>query len=297
MVRCGHCLQAFDARLSFIPSEPDPQLELPIAEPAQPSTVALPDAVPQRLIPTETLCYPIKELTPQDAAVVDTPAAPPASEYIANPVPQAVISARDLDFSQALTAPATSKAVPRVITPVIDPSHNQESETSQDAASAKPRTWLWIVSALLLLVTLSAQAIYFFRVDIAAHYPNLKPMLQSYSGLLGASVPLPHNEELMSIESSDLEADPNQENHITLDALLRNRASYAQAYPSLELTLNDDHDQPLARRTFKPSDYLPPVEQEATGLLANHELMVKLPLDTADLKPSGYRLVLFYPNK
>ena len=107
-------------------------------------------------------------------------------------------------------------------------------------------------------------------------------------------MPLPQNTDLISIESSDLEADPAHENQITMHALLRNRAAYAQAFPNLELTLNDNEDKPLARRTFRPADYLPPQESMQAGLLPNHELSIKLHLNTASLKPFGYRLAFFY---
>jgi hypothetical protein len=109
-------------------------------------------------------------------------------------------------------------------------------------------------------------------------------------------VPLPQHTDLIGIESSELEADPANDNQITLNALLRNRAPYAQAFPNLELTLNDSQDKPLARRMFRPADYLPPTENEASGLPPNHELGIKLHLNTTDLKPSGYRLVLLYSN-
>jgi len=108
-------------------------------------------------------------------------------------------------------------------------------------------------------------------------------------------VPLPQHADLMGIESSDLEADPARENRITLNALLRNRAPYAQAFPNLELTLNDLNDKPLARRVFRPADYLHPPENEQTGLLPNHELAIKLRLDVTELRPTGYRLALLYP--
>jgi hypothetical protein len=100
----------------------------------------------------------------------------------------------------------------------------------------------------------------------------------------------------MSIESSSLEADPGNAAQITVNALLRNRASYPLAYPDLELTLNDRQDKPVARRTFKPADYLPPLENEQTGLQPDHELSLKLLLDTTDLNPNGYRLVVLYPS-
>ncbi len=105
---------------------------------------------------------------------------------------------------------------------------------------------------------------------------------------------MPQQADLMSIESSSL-ADTPQKN-VVLSALLRNHANYAQAFPSLELTLTDGRDQPQASRLFKPIDYLPPAESEAIGLLPNRELNLKLYLDTADIKPSGYRLLLLYPQ-
>jgi len=165
-----------------------------------------------------------------------------------------------------------------------------------DEAPVKPATWPWITGIVVLIILLIAQSAYFFRVSLAAHLPGLKPALVSYCGLLNCDVPLPRNPELMSIDSSSLNADPDHENQVNLDALLRNRASYTLAFPVLSLTLNDMQDKPLASRTFVPADYLPPGETEARGLPANHELSIQLHMDTGDLRPVGYRLELYYPE-
>ncbi|OFZ69171.1 MAG: hypothetical protein A2V79_12750 [Betaproteobacteria bacterium RBG_16_56_24] len=157
---------------------------------------------------------------------------------------------------------------------------------------SKRRVWLWAIASLILLPALLAQAVYFFRVDLAARVPALKPALIGYCRLLKCSVPLPSKTDLLSIESSGLETDPSREDQITLHALLRNRAPYTQAYPGLELTLNDVQDKPVARRVFRPADYLPPAASEKTGLLPNHEVSISLHLNTANLKPVGYRLML-----
>jgi hypothetical protein len=156
--------------------------------------------------------------------------------------------------------------------------------------------WPWMVGNLLLLIVLLAQAVYFFRIELAARQPGLKNALISYCRLLQCTVPLPQKADLMSIESSDLEADPAQPSVIVLSALLRNHAPYAQAYPDLELTLTDAQDKAMARRTFRSAEYLKSDEDEKQGLAASRELSVKLNLDTSDLKPSGYRLFLFYPQ-
>jgi len=160
----------------------------------------------------------------------------------------------------------------------------------------KRRSWPWAVAALLLALLFLAQSAYFFRVELAARLPGLKPVLAGYCRILKCTVPLPQKTDLIGIESSEIEADPKHENQINLNALLRNRAPFAQAFPSLELTLNDSQDKLLARRVFSPADYLPPQENVAAGILPNHELNLRLHLYTDDLRPVGYRLVLFYPG-
>jgi len=176
-----------------------------------------------------------------------------------------------------------------------DPSIESPNETP-DETPVKRAAWPWVTGILIFMLLLAAQSAYFFRVSLAAHLPALKPALVSYCGLLNCDVPLPRNSELMSIDSSSLNADPDHENQVNLDALLRNRANYTLAFPVLSLTLNDMQDKPLASRTFVPADYLPAGETEARGLPANHELSIQLHMDTAELRPVGYRLELYYPK-
>ena len=286
MVRCGHCLQAFDARAGFIPDQPNPQLELPILD--EP-------AAPAEELPAAEVALTVEEAEPveETASVEKTGlivATPPTDEAAAETEPPEIPRDDLLDFS--LPAAEEHAALTLAEQVAIVPDEDEGNYPSPP----EYRRWPWAIAAFLLLLVLFAQAAYFFRVDLAARLPGLKPALTGYCKLLRCSVPLPQKPDLMSIESSDLEADPVHANQITLNALLRNRAPYAQAFPDLELTLNDTQDKPLARRIFKPKDYLPPLENEQTGLLPNHELSVKLYLGTADLRPIGYRLVLFYPR-
>lgn len=245
MVRCGHCLQAFDTHTNFAPDQLDLQLEMPILD----KFVAPPDSH--------------EDSPATDFKVPDSKSTGDSKVAVLQPMTLAEqVAIRDDDGSEF---------------------------------QPKRRSWPWAIASFLLLFILLAQVAYWFRVDLAARLPVLKPALLGYCGILKCGVPLPQHTDLIDIESSELQADPANENHITLNALLRNRASYAQSFPNLELTLNDTQDQPLARRMFTPIDYLPPTENPVLGLLPNHELGLKLHLDSADLKPSGYRLVLL-PN-
>lgn len=171
-------------------------------------------------------------------------------------------------------------------------------ELTDEVPEKTPRQIGWsgvlIVSALAL--ALLAQSAYYYRTEVAARLPGLKPLLEQYCELLSCTVGLPKKIDLMVLESSELESDPAQPNVITLHALLHNRAQYAQAYPSLELTLTDMQDQPVARRLFHPADYLKKEADHHGGIPANRDLDVRLRMDTTELKPSGYRLFLFYPQ-
>lgn len=288
MVRCGHCLQAFNARASFIPEQPNPQLELPILDAVAP-TEELPAA--EGVEETESV---EENRLVEEAGLAEV--IPPADETAAaetEPLETPYIG--QLDFNQPDTAAVEPDEQPMTLAEQV--AIVQDEDEGDQPSPPAYRRWPWVIAAFVLLLVLFAQAAYFFRVDLAARLPGLKHALAGYCKLLGCSVPLPQKPDLMSIESSDLEADPTHVNQITLNALLRNRAPYAQAFPNLELTLNDTQDKPLARRIFKPKDYLPPPENEQTGLLPNRELSVKLYLNTADLRPIGYRLVLFYPKQ
>jgi predicted Zn finger-like uncharacterized protein len=268
-VRCGHCLQTFDAQSSFVPDLPDPQLKLPIAG--------------DHTAPAEQ---------PPGAA-----SASPQPEQDSHKVsPDAVATTHKISHTMHVAADATR---PAMVHPGNAPTAYTGPDSGNFAATRAPnRLWLWAIATLLALLILLGQAAYVFRTELAAHLPAVKPVLLSYCRLLKCSVPLPQDADLMSIESSNLEVeDLAHDNRIALNALLRNRASYAQAYPYLELTLNDSMDQPLARRIFHPADYLPKNASAQLGLLPNHELTLKLHLDTRDLEPVGYRLVLFYHNQ
>lgn len=313
MVRCGHCLQAFDARPGYIPDLPNPQLELPIQ--FMPDNLPAAQAVEERTSVENTASVDasagkiaenqLLKSTLDDRLDFTHSAQDLHTEPLVQPQSHAdpedanspqIAGIADVDETNALSA-----SVPPLQLADEPPFHFMTLAEQvaivhdvEDEHPSPPRRWSWVIAAFLLLLVLLAQAVYFFRIDIAARLPQTRPVLTDACRLLGCGIPLPQRSDLMSIESSDIVADPVHENLIALNILLRNHAPYAQAYPILELALNDSRDKPLARRIFKPEDYLSPAESASAGMPPNHEFSLKLHLDTADLKPSGYRLALYY---
>ena len=168
------------------------------------------------------------------------------------------------------------------------------------AEPPRPRRALWAAAALLALLTLAGQALYRYRAEVAAMLPAARMPLVSLCRSLGCEVPLPRRPELMSIDSSELQADPRREGLIALNAVIRNRAAFAQDYPSLEVTLTDEADRPVLRRVLAPREYLGASRSAealaAHGIAPGSEASLRVFLDTSRVRATGYRLYLFYPS-
>jgi len=115
--------------------------------------------------------------------------------------------------------------------------------------------------------------------------------------MLDCELRLPRRPDLLSIESSDLQADNRRESLIVLNAVIRNRAPFAQEHPALELTLTDAADKALVRRVLRPTEYMQGAarEQLAQGIGPGSEAVVRVHFDTRGVRATGYRLYLFYP--
>lgn len=152
-----------------------------------------------------------------------------------------------------------------------------------------------LIGSLLLLLALLTQAAYVFRDHLSVRFPQAKPVLQQACAYLGCRVGLPAQIEAVSIESSELQTLAPNSNTFGLTVLLRNRSAIEQAWPHIELTLNDVGEKPVARRAFAPAEYLPSDAIVQQGFSSQSEQSVRLFFELDDLKASGYRVYLFYP--
>lgn len=188
---------------------------------------------------------------------------------------------------------------------LFDPSRRQPEAPRNDdapppfmAEPRSPRRRLWALLAMLAFLTLAAQILYRYRAEVAAMVPSVRTPLAALCTRLGCAVPLPRRPELMSIDSSELQADARRAGLISLNAVIHNRAAFAQDYPALELTLTDEADRPVLRRILRPGDYLDTRGRElaAQGIAPGGEATVRVFLDTSGARATGYRLYLFYPS-
>lgn len=170
-------------------------------------------------------------------------------------------------------------------------------EFLEEEAPRTRYTVAWGLAALLAFAALVGQLAHYYRTEIATLLPQTRPFLAEGCRLLECELRLPRRPDLLSIESSDLQADNRREGLIVLNAVIRNRAPFAQEHPALELTLTDAADKALVRRVLRPMEYMQAAREPlAQGIGPGSETVVRVHFDTQGVRATGYRLYLFYPS-
>jgi predicted Zn finger-like uncharacterized protein len=155
----------------------------------------------------------------------------------------------------------------------------------------------YAVAIVLLLLLGMAQAVFHLHDAIAARWPAAQPALARLCDVAGCAI-RPLRDMAMSdlsIESSDLQADPAHRGLLILTATLRSRASWSLAYPHLELTLTDAQDRVVVRRALAPADYAGGTADIQRGIAPNGEVALRVFIDASATSQAGYRLYMFYP--
>jgi len=188
-----------------------------------------------------------------------------------------------------------SRPAPR---PAVAQDDDPLPEFLEEEAPRTRYTVAWGLAALLAFGALVGQLAHYYRTEIATLLPQTRPFLEEGCRLLDCELRLPRRPDLLSIESSDLQADNRRDSLIVLNAVIHNRAPFAQEHPALELTLTDAADKPLVRRVLRPSEYMQAAAREplAQGIGPGSEAVVRVHIDTRGVRATGYRLYLFYPS-
>lgn len=252
-VRCGNCAQVFSA-LDHLVTQPD-ESDADAAAPARSYDLFADSPAPPSVRPSGT-----GDAAPAAAgSAISTPTDPPHASLPAAP------------------RAGTPAAPARSLTLLAEPPPR--------------RSWIAVVGCGLTVVGLVAQGAWFHKDLIAAWIPESRPILEAACATLGCRVDVPIDALSISIESSDLQADPATRNLLALTAIVRNRAAFAQPTPHLELALTDAQEAALVRKVLGPADYAPGV----ASIDAGAEVTVKVWIDAMQVRASGYRLYAFYP--
>ncbi len=240
--------------------------------------------------------------TLRDAAPIDAREATATAQPVASsPAPVSVLAeavSAGPDDTPALSAgepiPPLELSTPEIAVPApVSPSIAPVEDVYIEEPRPPARSRGWAIGALLLMMALAAQALYFYRSEIAANLPEARPFLVQMCEQLRCTVALPQRPRSISIEASDMQAtDPSSPGVIALTATLRNHATTALGYPALDVVLTNSREHTVARRVFFPSEYLDAGKDARAGIPPNAEVTLRLVIDSGDLGAQGFRLDL-----
>lgn len=291
LVRCGHCNAVFNAYDALLP-----EIKMP---PAEPEAEALPQVAPAAAGAEPGPNEPAAELLePRQEPRLDLKfkLEPPEPESAPEPDLRADILAGLAAYREA--PPAEPVELPPWLEEATREPESPDSILLSELPVQERAGWAGVARglfAVLLLLLLIAQALYFLRSPLAAWQPVLRPYLEAACAPFGCQVSLPRDRDALRVESSSLETDPESPSSARLRVAFSNRADQAMAWPHLVLTLTDLRDKPLAQRVFAPREYLPARLMNTSGIKAGQEYEVQLDLDLASLTAAGYRVALEYP--
>jgi|GEM_PF-378650 len=153
-------------------------------------------------------------------------------------------------------------------------------EQARQAPSRHWRTGVFVGGLLL------CGQLLFFHGNAISQNLALRRFCQS----LDCPLPIYQNANELAIVSSVLE--PLSDGSQLFKAIIVNQAEYPQAYPNIDLSLQDYAGNALARRSFRPEEYLPAPNNAAIKPDATEEL--RLHIAPATQTVGGYTFDLTY---
>ena len=166
------------------------------------------------------------------------------------------LSARDEDEAEVRLAPSpVAKAERPRKEPLIDVVDDPLQLGWEKPAPNWGKRLLWGVLTLLAAGLLAFQYVW-YHFDEMARQDQYRPWFQQLCPMFGCQVPT--RVDISRIKSSNLvvRSHPDFKGALIVDAIIYNRAPFAQPFPLLELRFADLSGQLIASRRFKPSEYL-----------------------------------------
>lgn len=162
-----------------------------------------------------------------------------------------------------------------------------ERQTRWQGSAARKR---FAGAAVLLLATLTGQAVHHFRDELAARWPMTRAALEQWCAALGCSVEAPRHIEELVVESTALSRGSGADT-FKLAVVLRNRAATPVATPWLELSLTDANGELVARRALSPAE----LNAAGPAIGRGAESGLSAFLSTGTTRITGYTVEVFYP--
>jgi predicted Zn finger-like uncharacterized protein len=153
------------------------------------------------------------------------------------------------------------------------------------------RSRVWVAVSMLAVLALFVQAVHYNRETLARH-PVAGPWLLGTYDLLDLEAPVPSDLAAIELRQWGASSDPRRPGRLRLRASLLNRASFAQPYPVLRVTLHDRFGNAVGSRDIGARDYLPGAAPDHRLLPAGQRIDAEIGLVDPGNDAVGYEIDL-----
>lgn len=167
-------------------------------------------------------------------------------------------------------------------------------EYGNEEHRSSPRTGLWSLLMVVMLLSLAGQYLY-FNFDSVSRVSALRPYLEEYCPLIGC-VPAPQS-DVASIVGTNLvvRSHPYEKNALVIDVIIKNQAQFTQPYPDVQLNFEDINGEPVASRRFAPSEYISDKTIPLDSMPSDTPIHLTLEIEDPGRNAVNYEL-LFLPH-
>ena len=188
--------------------------------------------------------------------------------------------------------PTTPTEIPAPPFPAKAPQPETAAPLLPRARPVRTRTISWLAGCVLLLLLLAGQALIFYGHDFARRTPMLRPVVELLCDPLSCRKLPPIDLRHLDLVETQVAPHPRYDKALRIKATLVNRADTVQPYPLLEVSLIDSQGQLVARRSYRPREYLSKPEAIQQGLPPQLAVSIQLDITSPDAKASGYEVLL-----
>jgi len=230
-VECGACDRVFNA-LDHLVDEPAPA-PLEIVPEILPPTLPAPVAVAADARDEEGPRVGVANI--DDVIVAD--AEPPMPR----------IALLEADSSPLMNQDDDLDAAPSVL----------REDLARLAAQERRRgRFAWSLLVFLLLAALTAQGAWYWRSDLLAHLPQLRPHAVQLCERIGCRLEEPAGVDDIELVARDVRDHPQYADTLLVNATLQNRGAQAAKFPIIQLGVYDSTGVAVGVRRFTPNEYL-----------------------------------------
>jgi predicted Zn finger-like uncharacterized protein len=159
------------------------------------------------------------------------------------------------------------------------------------------RSIYWNAGIAALATLLLFQGVVFYGQELVRVAPPLREVVATLCTMVPCQRLAPIDLRQLDLVETQVTPHPRYDRALRIRATIVNRADVAQPYPMIEVSLTNSQGQLVARRTYKPREYLRHPDAATAGLPPQVAVQAQLEITSPGPQASGFEVLLVPPTE